>query len=116
FDEQQPMVARAELLVNEPFEEDALQAARLDAPLVAGRNLPHVEVAEQVPVDARRIKTRRIARRGAVLDEERVALSSRWLRLRRRHLQPAHRRRSVGAPRVHRADLERAEVARTDAI
>src|SRR5258705_12651248 len=109
------MVPRPELRVDEPFQEDALEAARLDAPFVARGNLSHVEVAEQVPVEPAEIETRRVGRYGRVLEEERVALLAGRLRLRRGHLQPAHGSRAGRAPRVHRADLERAEIARTDA-
>src|SRR5262245_15074134 len=110
------MVARPEFLVNQPLQKDTLQAASFDAPLVTGRNLSDIEVAEQVPVDAGEIETWRVGWYGRTLEKERVALFTGWLRLRRRHLQPSDGRGTNRAPPVHRADLERSEIAGSDAV
>src|SRR5262245_22079470 len=110
------MMARAELFVDQPLQEDTLESSGLDAPFVSGRNLVHVEVAEQVPVDAGWIETRCVGWHGRTLEIERVALFTRRLRLRSRHLQPAYGRGTSRAPRVHGPDLERPEIARSNAI
>src|SRR5262245_5509917 len=116
LDEQQAMMARAELLVDQPLQKDTFESSGLDPSLISGRNLSNVEVAEQVAVDAGGIETRRLSWYGRSLEKERVAFFARRLRLGSRHLQPAYRRGTSRAPRVHRADLERPEIAGPDAI
>src|SRR5262249_25646894 len=68
LDEQQAVMAGAKLLVDEPLQEHAFQAAGLDASLVPRWNLPYVEVAEQVSVGMAEIQTQRIRWCGRTLE------------------------------------------------
>ena len=109
----------AELLVDHPSEEHAFEAAAGDAPFGAARNPADVEVTEEIAargVHARDVGRRRLGRGRAVPDEEGVALAAVRFRLRRSHLQPAHRLGCRILPRVRLADFERAVVAGAEDI
>src|SRR5438067_13428188 len=86
-------MARAQLLVDHPLEEHALQAAARLASLVCPRNLARVEVAEQIAVRRRVRRCQSRWRRGYRTRARRrkkcVTFAPAGLPLRRRHLQPS---------------------------
>src|SRR6187401_3378235 len=59
LDEEQPMMAGAEIFVDEPLEEHALEPCERGRPLRQWRNLTGVEVAEQIPLQILEIESRR---------------------------------------------------------
>src|SRR5205823_11834920 len=103
-----------------PLEEHALQAAARLASLVCPRNLARVEVAEQIAVRRRVGRCQSRCRRGYRSRGRRrkkcVTFAADGLRLRRRHLQPSCWFVAPVPPGVLCADLQRAEVARTQTI
>ena len=113
LDEQHAVVPRADLLVDQPPEKHALQSAGGDPSLLAAGNLAHVEVSEQRLLRCLRrgVEPPGVGRHRRARRKERVAAAAVRLRLRRAHLQPAHRLRADVPPSVRRPDLQRAVVA-----
>src|SRR5438094_5332582 len=93
LDEQHAVMARAQLLVDHPLEEHALQAAARLASLVCPRNLARVVVAEQIAVRRRVGRCQSRCRRGYRSRGRRrkkcVTVAADGLRLRSRQLQPS---------------------------
>ena len=110
------MVTRAEVLVDHPLEEHALEARRYVGALPDRRNLIGVEMTEEIPPEVRQIQLSGVGRHHTAPLKKRVALLAHGLGLRGRHLEPSHRRRSGVPPRVKGADLGDAVVAGANPI
>ena len=59
LDEQQPVMARAEVLVDQPLEKHAFEPRQRRRPLRHRRDLAGVEMAQQIPLQVLQIQSRR---------------------------------------------------------